>query len=341
MRMNNMQAIQFIGTQRSGSNLLRVMLNQLPEINAPHPPHIIQTMMPLLPLYGDLQLQVNFRKLVDDVCTLVELNPVNWNIRFSRDEVEQRCAENNLPQVMKAVYELKALQAGATMWCCKSMASIHYIDAIEASGIHPFYIHIYRDGRDVALSFMKAIVGEKHIYHLAKQWKEEQDLSLALCRSIDASRYIAIPYEQFVLDPESTIKSICEKLHIVYRPEVMDYSRSEESRETAASGEMWSNLVKPVMKDNTRKFLRELSGEDIALFETIAGDTLQQLGYELFSSPEQRIVPDAEAVNTFNTANKQLKNAARQKAAASDIEKRAAQDAFITSLKKQFDAIQH
>lgn len=136
MRMNNMQAIQFIGTQRSGSNLLRVMLNQLPEINAPHPPHIIQTMMPLLPLYGDLQEQANFSKLVDDVCTLVELNPVNWNIRFNRDEVEQRCAAHNLPQVMKAVYELKAQQAGATMWCCKSMASIHYIDAIETSGIH-------------------------------------------------------------------------------------------------------------------------------------------------------------------------------------------------------------
>lgn len=335
-----MKAIQFIGTQRSGSNLLRVMLNQLPEINAPHPPHIIQTMMPLLAGYGNLQQASNFSKLVDDVCRLVELNPVNWNITFDRREVENRCAGNNLPQVMKAVYELKALHAGASWWCCKSMASIHYIQDIEDAGIHPFYIHIYRDGRDVALSFRKAIVGEKHIYHLAKQWKEEQDLSLAFCRTIDPARYIAIPYEQFILDPESTMRSICGKLGIVYRPEVMDYSRSEESRETAASGEMWSNLVKPVMKDNTRKFLRELSETDIALFETVAGDTLETLGYELCSSPAQRIWPDAATVAAFTAENQRLKAEARQKATASDIEKRAAQDAFIASLKKQTDAIQ-
>ncbi len=32
--------IFMIGTQRSGSNLLRLMLNQLPEIAAPHPPSL-------------------------------------------------------------------------------------------------------------------------------------------------------------------------------------------------------------------------------------------------------------------------------------------------------------
>ena len=43
-----------IGTQRSGSNLLRLMLNQQPAIASPHPPHILERFMPLLPLYGNL-----------------------------------------------------------------------------------------------------------------------------------------------------------------------------------------------------------------------------------------------------------------------------------------------
>ena len=47
-------AIFMIWIQRSGSNLLRLMLNELPEIAAPHPPHILQRMMPLVPRYGDL-----------------------------------------------------------------------------------------------------------------------------------------------------------------------------------------------------------------------------------------------------------------------------------------------
>ena len=48
------QGIQMIGTQRSGSNLLRVMLDAVDQITAPHPPHILQRFIPLLDKYGDL-----------------------------------------------------------------------------------------------------------------------------------------------------------------------------------------------------------------------------------------------------------------------------------------------
>ena len=53
--------LQIIGTQRSGSNLLRVMLNQLPEIVAPHPPHILQNFLPIIDKYGDLKIDANFK----------------------------------------------------------------------------------------------------------------------------------------------------------------------------------------------------------------------------------------------------------------------------------------
>ncbi len=80
-----MEFIQFIGTQRSGSNLLRTMLNQLPEIAAPHPPHILRTFEPLLPIYGDLDQNGNFESLVNDVCSWVERNPVTWQMaKFDR-----------------------------------------------------------------------------------------------------------------------------------------------------------------------------------------------------------------------------------------------------------------
>ena len=65
-----MKPIFMIGTQRSGSNLLRLMLNQLPELAAPHPPHILQRMTPLLSEYGDLSRPKAFAELVDDVVVL-------------------------------------------------------------------------------------------------------------------------------------------------------------------------------------------------------------------------------------------------------------------------------
>ena len=64
-----MQSIFMVGEQRSGSNLLRLILNESPSIAAPHPPHILQRFMPLLPVYGNLDNNNNFKKLIDLCCT--------------------------------------------------------------------------------------------------------------------------------------------------------------------------------------------------------------------------------------------------------------------------------
>ena len=94
-------AIFMIGIQRSGSNLLRLMLNELPEIAAPHPPHILQRMMPLVPRYGDLRVDRAFALLVDDVCRLVETNPVPWEgVKLDRKDVAARCRARNLVAIL-------------------------------------------------------------------------------------------------------------------------------------------------------------------------------------------------------------------------------------------------
>src|SRR5262249_44414500 len=97
----SMDAIFMVGEQRSGGTMLSVMLGQAAEIAAPHPPPTLQRMMPLLPLYGDLEDASSFRLLVDDVCQLVEYNPVPWeNItNFNRDDVARRCRAHSLVAV--------------------------------------------------------------------------------------------------------------------------------------------------------------------------------------------------------------------------------------------------
>ena len=113
--MKEIQPIQIVGTQRSGSNLLRLMLNQLEEVTAPHPPHILQRMMPLLPLYGNLDDSQNFYRLIDDVCSLVELNPVLWaGIEFDRKYIFSLCKAQNLVEIFRVVYDLKARHDGAS-----------------------------------------------------------------------------------------------------------------------------------------------------------------------------------------------------------------------------------
>lgn len=310
------------------------MLHQHSQVSAPHPPHILQHFFPLLSMYGDLSLRDNFSALANDVCTLVELNPVHWNIHFDRNEVMKHCDENSLPQLLKSIYEMKAEQKHAKIWCCKSMASVVYVNEIEKAGIHPFYIHIYRDGRDVALSFLKAIVGEKHIYHLAKQWKEEQELAIEVCAKFP-ERSFSLRYEEFILDPASHVRALCEKMGIDFENEMLNYTDSEESKETASAGEMWGNLVKPVLKNNTRKYLSGLTEEQIRIFESVARKMLVQLGYDL-SSTDSPMIFTEDAIHSFDELNKEGKDEARKNSSMADLAKRKEQDTFLNSLKKRW-----
>lgn len=330
----SLKSIQFIGTQRSGSNLLRLMLNQLPEISAPHPPHILKTFFPLLPKYGDLSLTTNFHQLAKDVCAWVNANPVPWEgVVLDPDDILSQCLENSLLEIFRCVYETKARHDQAEFWCCKSMESVNYADQIEKAGIHPFYIHIYRDGRDVALSFLKAIVGPKHVYYLARKWEEEQRLSLQIGKKLGASRVIRVKYEEFIHNPRNEMHRICTALHVPYSDEVFEYYHSAESLNTASSGQMWKNVMNPIMADNHDKFRSQFSEQQLIIFERIAGPMLAELGYQNLYWPN---VPSpeftAEEIKDFKQVAEQQSVAVIDAAEQGELERRKPQERLMSEI---------
>ncbi len=334
--MNSIQAIQMIGTQRSGSNLLRLMLNQLDGVSAPHPPHILERFIPLLPAYDDLTTPSNFASLVDDVCKLIEVNPVPWNgIELDRQTIIDRCKRPLLTEIFRVIYELRAESEGSWIWICKSMVNIRFAAQLEENGIKPRYLFLYRDGRDVALSFKKAIVGEKHIYHIASQWKQEQEASLRLIEILGDSRVISVCYEKLIANPEEELKKFCTFLGIEYNPKALDYYQSKESQNTAMSGKMWQNVEKPLITDNFNKFRKELDNDDIALFERVAGDTLEKLGYSRCFPTKTQGNFSTEEIAAFTELNQSLKQQARQMQKPEDLQKRKKQEDLLQGIQKR------
>lgn len=331
----DLTAIQFVGTQRSGSNLLRVMLNQLPEISAPHPPHILKTFFPLLFNYGNLDDDGNFYRLVSDICDWVNKNPVPWQgILFSPDQVIPACKQRSLVEVFRRIYELKAMQEGARYWCCKSMESVYYAKEVEAAGVHPYYIYIYRDGRDVALSFLKAIVGPKHVYQLAKKWSIEQELSLQLKDLVPGNRFIEVKYEELLTQPRAVLQAICGKLDVAYDECMMDYFHSKESFNTANSGEMWKNVMKPILSNNHHKYLNELSLEQIRIFEGVAHRMLTILGYPLLTDVSQFILTETD-IAFYEKENARGMEEALRRADPEDILRRKPQEDLLKQIESR------
>ncbi len=336
MKHKTYTPIQIIGTQRSGSNLLRLMLNELPEVVAPHPPHILKTFMPLISKYPNLAIDDNFRQLIEDVCRLIETNPVVWDhVVFDRNRVFSLCEKRTLVEVFKVVYELMAEANGASYWCCKSMANVNFAEQIEEGNLRPYYIHLVRDGRDVATSFKKVAVGDKHIYSLSTNWNKQQKKSEACKQKVRAERAITVRYEDLIHSPEETMKRVCEFLGVTFTSQIFDYYNSEESKHTAASGFMWSNVTSPIIKNNTQKYKKALTAKEIQLFDFVAGESLLRYGYEVDERPTI-IELDQSTINEFELENdrliKQIKSEVYLKV---DISKRKEQEIFIESVKSR------
>ena len=331
-------SIQIIGTQRSGSNLLRLILNQFPQISAPHPPHVLKTFVPLLPYYGNLQEDDNFYLLAHDIASFVNANPVPWNEKpLKANDLLAVARSRNLLGLYEGLYTLRAKHDGARIWCCKSMFNEYYTEEMEKGGLMPFYIHLYRDGRDVAVSFKQALIGPKHVYHIAKKWLADQQRALKVGEMAGSARFYSLSYESLISDPETELKKLSDKLGLKYFPGLLSYYLSDESQRTASSGEMWRNVNKPIIKNNIGKFHHDLTPNEIAVFEKVAGSMLERLGYK----PETPIdainaIITPEEIEKYDQQNELLQKQALLHASPLDIAKRNRQEEVVREIKQRF-----
>lgn len=283
-----------LGSRRSGSNLLRVLLNQSPYLSAPHPPHILHAFMPILAHYSDLEDDDNWQRLVKDVVDYVNLSPVpmlDSGELLDWKPILAAGSPRNLVWLQDAIYREIASRNGKQHWICKSNDNILYLDEIQAAfGKSARYIYLYRDGRDVAMSFRKAPIGYKHPYLCALEWDNTQRIMLHWIEQ-HPEQSLRVRYESLVSDTEATLATICAFLEVPFDAGMIDYHTSQEAERTASKSVLWANLTKPVQKDNTGKW-RSDHPDNIHAFERGAGGTLELLGYPVLRGMRPAPTPE-------------------------------------------------
>lgn len=276
-----MQTVFMVGERRSGSNLLRLMLNKSGKFSTPHAPSILlEKMMPLLGVYGDLKIEDNFLNLIEYACKFVELDPVKGEyLKFDRADIRFHCRENTLIAIFGAIMSAYAKIDKVNSWLCKSMQNIRWASAIDKYFDNTKYVFLYRDGRDTALSFKRAPIGEKHTYFIAQQWSELQQLCLSHKEKIGESKFFSVCYEQLIREPKSILIDLCKFLEIEFKEDMLSFYKGEEVSRIATSSELWKNISSPVISSNSGKYKKEMPKEDIKIFESVAGDVLDKLNY--------------------------------------------------------------
>jgi hypothetical protein len=299
---------------------------------------MLEYFIPLLPFYGDLSDDDNFSELINDLCHCVELNPVEWTgVKLNRDEVKQQCRSNNILAVFEAIYSIAAKQNNCDTWMCKCLGYINYFDELQEYFRDELkFIYIHRDGRDVALSFSKAIAGHKHHYFIAKEWANTQRLALKIRDMLPANRFHTVCYETLLQEPEATCKNIAEFIGVPYTRKMLEYHQSNLAKSSADSSNLWGNITKPIITNNAKKYLKNTAMEDLMIFELVAGDVLDALGYERhYINQVEGIEFSKNLIDVFELIDKERKQSVLNTANPDDVKRREIQKLYVDNVKQR------
>ncbi len=276
-----MNPIFIIGTERSGTNLIRLILNSHPNIAIPHPPHILKNFSKLEPLYSDLKKDINYKRLIKDVIKMVDLHPYPWEIKIDKDKIFNSAKERNLINIFFAIYDQYLESTNKKRWGCKSTFMINHVALIRYYYPQAKFIYMVRDGRDVAVSAKKSIFNHYSVYYVAKLWKEEQQIGIYWLNKISMNDILLVRYEDLLNDSEKSVKSVCYFLNEPYEKNMLNFFKTDEAKKSSSISAAWKNTASPIMKNNSAKFKTELTEDEIDLFETIAGPELDYFSYKL------------------------------------------------------------
>jgi hypothetical protein len=145
------------------------------------------------------------------------------------------------------------------------------------------FVHLIRDGRDAATSFLampegivtKTWAHPRGAAGFACQWRTEVTAARALGGRV-GPRYHELRYEELVREPERELRAICAFADLEYEPGMLGYV-GEVDLDAKPHQQRLAQAPTP----GVRNWRSEMSPEDARAFDEIAGDVLRELGYEL------------------------------------------------------------
>jgi hypothetical protein len=183
--------------------------------------------------------------------------------------------------VIASLYLEYASQHGKDRWGDKTPQYGRVIP--ELSEIFPGarFVHIIRDGRNVALSYLSIEWGPSTIWDAALQWRRDVCAARLGGAVVGPGRYIEVRYEDLVSSPEDVLRAVCAFVDLPFDP------RMRSSHETAPDriqhrpdrvGDHASSTRPP--GEGLRDWGRDMPPRQLLAFEAVAGDLLSDLGYE-------------------------------------------------------------
>jgi Sulfotransferase family len=270
------------GCPRSGTTLLRTMLNSHPELAIPHETRVLIDGYRTRAVWGDLGDPDNRRRLARWVVD----RKVSRYRRLSEDADElveaMVAAPPTLGSVLGAGFRLFAEHHGKERWGEKRPSVVLSLDAVFAMFPDAQYINVVRDPRAAVASIRK--VGKKYGWGAhglpggTDTWERSVRAADRWRRRLPAEQFLEVQYEHLVADPPAVLGRMVEFLDL--DPAGLDAMLHHHETSDIHSRTLHSLVSKPVTTGRSRAWEQALRPREIAFVESALGDYMRRYGYE-------------------------------------------------------------
>lgn len=283
-----------VGSPRSGTTLLRLMLDAHSELAIP-PETGFLMLGQRLPGKDDV-LRRNF---YDAIVNYAEPLPSWCDFEMSKEDFWSALTavpEFTVSDGYRAFYGLYARQHGKARWGDKTPIYCKYLNTIRRLLPEARFIHIIRDGRDAALSLRQMWFSPGwEIETQASYWR---DCVVSARRSgLGRPDYMEVRYEELILNTRETLKQVCDYINLTFEDSMLNYYEQAPERLKEHKGRSLSDgtavltqeqrfqqqqrTTKPLDPACVFAWKQTMDADERRRFELVAGDLLAELGYEV------------------------------------------------------------
>ena len=296
-----------VGSGRSGTTLLRAILDARDDVRIPGETHFYTTYRVENIFRYHFLTKNNYEKAVRNykLWRHVSYESLDWDVFC---DVALKLPPKR-SSILSAYLSTCACCEGAAFYGEKTPGHIRKIDRIFADFPTSKVIHVSRDPRAVAASYLKhslyASVYGNDVTRAAKKWLEAAKVDEKISNSVLAHRYLLVTYEDLVNSTDSTILRINRFLELPKFPQQLQ--QYESSVVSLPDSPNHQQIGQPINSSSLYSWKHELAESDIELVEAICGKYLVRQNYELSGvssiSKVRRIVHEARYYYSFFRKN--------------------------------------
>ena len=265
-------------SERSGSNLIRVMLNAHTQVFAPQPTHLARWFWNHIHRYGDLEQDANWHMLIRHIVRVNETWIGEIGVRFTEQDLIDGVPSRRFRDLYEFIYETGCNLAGGQRVVVKENHAHRFLYLLLDAFPDARFVLQVRDPRDFVASCQALGMHYGTHENAIRVWIDDQEGSLNALHALSAGSFFVLRYEDLVSVPEVVLKALCAFLGLPYEAAMLDYHKTKDAREAATKARYWENLAKPVIRDNTKKY-EALGKSTIAMVERECGELMDRFGY--------------------------------------------------------------